>query len=321
VGSYLTNGATTWKFTPGRPVHPAMELAQILVQLWRRRIAVAAVIALAALVGVAMAYRISALPPKLTHRSVQSGTAQTHILVDSPRSSVADLRRSFDPLTARAQVLAQLMTTAPVVDRIAKIAGVPASAITATDDNSTLNVPTSQTEPTASVRSNDITAEGLRYRITFRAEPEQPTVTVFGQAPTAAQAIRITNAAAQGAAAWVKDTQDRQLVPDSRRTQLTQLGAATGGLVNAGASRIVAALAFVAILGVGCLLILLVGNTLPAVRRANAQPHAVEALPSVSERRVAANGNGNGNAATRKGTGAKAAQAQRAKTRAGRRAS
>jgi hypothetical protein len=75
----------------------------------------------------------------------------------------------------------------------------------------------------------------------------------------------------------------------------------------------------VAILGVGCLLILLVGNTLPAVRRANAQPHAVEAVPSVSERRVAANGNGNG--ATRKGTGAKAAQAQRAKTRAGRRAS
>jgi hypothetical protein len=296
-----------------------MELAQILVQLWRRRIAVAAVVALAALAALAMAYRISVLPPGLTHRSVQNGTAQTHILVDSPRSSVADLNRSFDPLTARAQVLSELMTTAPVIDRIAKIAGVPASSITATSDNSTLNVPTSETEPTANVRSGDITRESLHYRITFRAEPEQPTVTVFGQAPTAAQAVRITNAAAKGAAAWVKDTQDRQLVPDSRRTQLTQLGAATGGVVNAGASRIVAALAFVAILGVGCLLILLVGNTLPAVRRANAQPHAVEAVPSVSERRVAANGNGNG--ATRKGTGAKAAQAQRAKTRAGRRAS
>src|SRR4051794_7528890 len=292
-----------------------MELAQILVQLWRRRLAVAAVAILAAFVALALAYRISVFPPGLTHRSISNGTAETHILVDFPRSSVADLNRSFDPLVARAQVFSELMTTAPVVDRIAKIAGVPASAITATSDNSTLNVPTSEIEPTANVRANAITGEGLRYRITFRAEPEQPTVTIFGQAPTAAGAMKIADAAAKGAAEWVKETQDRQAVPDGRRTQLTQLGAATGGTVNSGASRILAALAFVAILGVGSLLVLLVGNTLPAVRRANAQPAGaeVETLPTVSERR--ANGNGRAN----KNTGAKAAHAGRPKTRAGRR--
>src|SRR6185312_11253939 len=153
---------------------------------------------------------------------------------------------------------------------------------------------------TANVRANQITGEGLHYRLTFRAEPEQPTVTVFGQAPTAEQAIKITNAAAKGAAAWVRDTQDRQLVPDSRRTQLTQLGAATGGTVNAGASRIVAALAFVVILGVGCLLVLLVGNTIPAVRRANGQPHVVEALPTAA----AASGRSSGNARSGRGSGA-----------------
>jgi hypothetical protein len=294
-----------------------MELAQILVQLWRRRLAVAAVAAFALVVAIALAYKISVFPPGVSHRSTSNGTAETHILVDSPRSSVADLNRSFDPLTARAQVLAQLMTTAPVIDRIAKIAGVPASAITASDDNSTLNVPTSEVEPTASIRSSDITRESLHYRITFRAEPEQPTVTVFGQGPNAAEAIKITNAAAKGAAEWVRDTQNRQLVPDSRRTQLTQLGAATGGTVNAGASRIVAALAFIVILAAGSLLVLLVGNTIPAVRRANGQPHVVEALPTAA----AASGRGSGNARTARGTGAKAGQAQRAKTRAGRRAS
>ena len=302
-----------------------MELAQILVQLWRRRIAVVAVVAIAFVVSLALAYKVSVLPPGLSHRSISNGSAETHILVDSPRSSVADLNRSFDPLVARAQVFAELMATAPVIDRIAKIAGVPASAITASDDNSTLNVPTSEIEPTASVRANQITGEGLHYRLTFRAEPEQPTVTVFGQAPSAEQAIKITNAAAKGAAAWVRDTQDRQLVPDSRRTQLTQLGAATGGTVNSGASRIVSALAFVAIIGVGCLLILLVGNTIPAVRRANRQPHLVEPLPVAAGTRANGNGNGNGTGAgaarPAKGTGAKAAQAQRAKTRAGRRAS
>jgi hypothetical protein len=297
-----------------------MELAQILVQLWRRRIAVAAVVAFAALVALALAYSISVFPPGLSHKSTSNGTAETHVLVDSPRSSVADLNKSFDPLTARAQVLAQLMTTAPVIDRIAKIAGVPAGAITATDDNSSLNVPTSEVEPTASVRSNDITREKLHYRITFRAEPEQPTITVFGQAPNAAEAIKITNAAAKGAAEWVRATQDSQLVPDSRRTQLTQLGAATGGTVNTGASRILSALAFVAIIGVGCLLILLVGTTIPAVRRANSHPRVVEALPGAAAgARGTGDGSGNGRAA--KGTGAKAAQAQRPKTRAGRRAS
>ena len=298
-----------------------MELAQILVQLWRRRLAVVAVVAVAALVSLALAYKISVLPPSLSHRSISNGAAETHILVDSPRSSVADLNRSFDPLVQRAQVFAQLMTTVPVVDRIAKIAGVPASAITASDDNSTLNVPTSEIEPTANVRANQITNEGLHYRITFRAEPEQPTVTVFGQAPTAEGAIKITNAAAQAAAQWVRDTQDRQLVPDSRRTQLTQLGAATGGTVNSGASRIVSALAFVAIIGVGCLLILLIGNTIPAVRRANRQPHLVEPLAVDAGVRANGNGNGNGAARTTKGTGAKAAQSQRPRTRAGRRAS
>ena len=287
-----------------------MELAQILVSLWRRRIAVAAVVVLAALVALAMAYRISVFPPKLSHRSVASGTAETHILVDSPRSSVADLNRSFDPLVARAQVLSELLTTAPVVDRIAQQMHVPASAITAVDDNSTLNVPTSQVEPTASVRSTAITQEGLQYRLTFRAEPEQPTVTIFASAPNAGDAIRLADVAAKASADWVKTTQDQQVVPDSRRTQLTQLGAATGGTVNSGASRILAALAFVAIIGIGSLLVLLIGNTLPAIRKANAQPAAVEALPTVANRRP-----------TKAQAAAKASQARRTKPRTARQAS
>jgi hypothetical protein len=296
-----------------------MELAQILVQLWRRRIAVAAVLCVAALVALAMTYRISVFPPGLSHKSVQQGAAEAHVLVDAPRSGVADLNRDFGPLTARAQVMSSLMTTGPVIDRIARIAGVPASAITATSDNSTLNVPQSEVEPTADRRANDITREGLSYRLTFRAEPEQPTVTIFATAPTADAAVKVANAAAKGAAEWIQDTQNRQLVPDSRRTQLTQLGGATGGVVNSGASRVLAALVFVAIAGFGSLLVLLLGNTIPAVRRANAT--AGTAVVG------AVNGNGhrvNGNApavphSTKKGAGARASQGP--KTRAGRRAS
>ena len=75
-----------------------MELAQILVQLWRRRFAVVAVVAFAFVVSLALAYKVSVFPPGVSHRSISNGSAETHILVDSPRSSVADLNRSFDPL-------------------------------------------------------------------------------------------------------------------------------------------------------------------------------------------------------------------------------
>jgi hypothetical protein len=272
-----------------------VDLAEILLQLWRRRVAVGVVTGVAALLALAMAYRISVLPPGLSHRSVESGAAETKILIDYPRSSVADLNRDFGPLQARAQVLSQLMTTAPVVDRIANIAKVPASAIEATSDNATLNVPSSEIEPSADRRANDIAGEGRHYRVTFRAEPEQPTITVFAQGPTAADAMKLANAAASGAADWVRNTQLRQLVPDNRRTQLTQLGTATGGTVNSGASRILAVLVFVVVLGLGCLLVLLVGNTIPAVRQRRIVERTAQPMST-----GAANGNGAGNAATRK---------------------
>jgi len=299
-----------------------VDLADILLQLWRRRLAVGAVIAIAAIVALATAYRISVLPPSLSHRSVESGTAQTQILVDYPHSGVADLNRDFAPLQARAQVLSQLMTTAPVIDRIAKIAKVPVSSIVAQTDTSTLNVPSAEVEPSAARRQQDLAGENKVYRLTFRAEPDQPTITVFGSGPTAADAMKISNAAAQGAAAWVRDTQLRQLVPDSRRTQLTQLGAATGGTVNTGASRILAVLVFVAILAIGSMLVLLVGNTLPAVRerRRAAAQEGVAALPTTAAATPgrAANGNGNGTRKQRTArTAAAKAQAQAQERRRG----
>ncbi len=270
-----------------------MDLAEILVQLWRRRRAVVAVIVFAAFVALAMTYRFSVSPLGLNHRSVESGTAETQILVDFPRSSVADLNRDFGPLTARAQVLSQLMTTSPVVSRIEKIAGLPRGTVQAGSE-STLNVPTSETEPTAERRASDITREGRVYRLTFRAEPEQPTITIFAQAPDADAARKLANAAAQGGAAWVRDTQQRQFVPDSRRTQLTQLGAASSGIVNSGASRIIAALVFIAIVGVGCLLILLIGRTIPAVRAASGSTTQVDQLRTVRANGARANANGSG---------------------------
>ena len=48
---------------------------------------------------------------------------------------------------------------------------------------------------------------------------------------------------------------------------------------------------FIAIIGVGCLLILLIGNTIPAVRAATRSPTQVDPLPVAGQRR-ARNANG-----------------------------
>jgi hypothetical protein len=220
------------------------------------------------------------------------------------------------------------MTTSPVVSRIEQIAGLPRGTVTAGSE-STLNLPTSETEPTAERRANDITREGQVYRVTFRAEPEQPTITIFTQAPDADSARKLANAAAQGGAAWVRDTQQRQLVPDSRRTQLTQLGEATAGVVNSGASRIIAALVFIAIVGVGCLLILLVGRTIPAVRAASgAKAAQVDQLRTVRANGARANAGGSVSAkraktaaAASSGGGSRNAPGQKSGRSSGRRAS
>ena len=167
--------------------------------------------------------------------------------------------------------------------------GVPASAITASDDNSTLNVPTpraSRRRASARTRSR---ARGCATGSRFRAEPEQPTVTVFGQAPTAEQAIKITNAAAKGAAEWVREPGPpaRPGQPphaaDPARRGTGGTGTAARAAASSRRSRSSRSSAS-AVSGWW--------REHRGVRRANRQPHLVKPLPGNTGAR--ANGNGNG---------------------------
>jgi hypothetical protein len=275
-----------------------VDFAEIVNQLWRRRTWVLAVLAVSAVVAVVTVYKVSLSPPGLHTKTIERGAAETQLLVDAPRSGIGDLTRDLDPLSARALVLSQLMHSDPVVSRIAKIMGVPRGAIEAQTDNSALNVPQSQLEPGQGKRANQIAGETRLLRLTFQGVPDQPTVNVFAQSDTAAEAEKLANAAVTATRQWIADTENQQLVPDQRRTVITQLGSADSGTVNQGASRMFAALLFLAVLIAGCVVVLLVNRLLSARGAAQSDAVEIDARRARSATRAAA-GQRNGHSAAK----------------------
>src|SRR3954471_6590214 len=112
-----------------------MALGSRLWTLWRfqRFVLVSALVAL--LMAIWSIYSISLMPPKLTPRSLQMATATTHVVVDTPTSSVLDLRQNsydFDAMTQRAIVLGNVIANGSVRESIARQAGISTAQLQVT---------------------------------------------------------------------------------------------------------------------------------------------------------------------------------------------
>ena len=279
-----------------------MDLATALRELWSLKIWVVGIAALALLVSVSTAYRVHFLPPSLEKKSLEYGAAQTQILIDSPSSTLADLGRDFAPLAERAQVFSQFMASPPVKDEIAEAVGLPAGAVTAQASVATQNLPRSATEPGQGERANELLAEGVGYKLSFEAQESLPIVTVYAQAPEAEQAIKLADGAAVGLRSYLAKVEARQRVPELRQVRIVALGAAKGGVVNSGANRMVAMVAFLGVLAFGCVALLVVSSAASGMRgRASGAPGVdLEAMgdlgvaPLRPYGQTIGNGNGNG---------------------------
>jgi hypothetical protein len=232
-----------------------MEFARTLRTLWLRRRLVAVGALIAAVAAMLSVYQVGLIPPSLTSRTNVFATASTQILVDTPSSAFADLAYNIDPLDARASVFARFLASPAAVAQIARKAKLPADAIEAQGPYDT-NLPVFQQEPTAEKRSTQIIGEGAIYRLRFDNNPELPIVSVFAQAPSQGEAIRLAAAAPAALRAYIEGLQARQHTPVGSRVEIRQLGHATGGVVNKGADVQIAALVFVAVLGGWCMLLI-----------------------------------------------------------------
>jgi hypothetical protein len=235
-----------------------MHFGAHLHELWRLRLGLVLSLALAALVALSVTYRISVLPPGLTPRAVEIGTASTHVMIDTPRSTILDLRQPTDDLeslTNRAVLLGNVMASLPVRQYIARRAGVAPERIQATSPL-TAAFPRPVADAGSQKHASDLLRSTDQYRLNVQANPTVPILDVYTQAPTAAAAEGLANAAVVGLRDYLADVARAQGTPTGQEVQLSQLGRAQGGVINAGVRLQLLLLVFVLVLSLSCAAVL-----------------------------------------------------------------
>ena len=105
-----------------------MRLGMYLRELSRSRVGLGIALAVALLAASRVLFAISIFPPGIESRSTDVATASTHVLIDTPRSTLTDLRQDFYEirvLSQRAVILGNVMASPPVRDFIGRRVGVP----------------------------------------------------------------------------------------------------------------------------------------------------------------------------------------------------
>jgi hypothetical protein len=241
----------------------------VLRTLWRLRLAVAFVGLLALLAGAAVAYRVSFLPPKLDSRRYNAGTATVRILVDTPSSQVIDVApKGSDTVAARALLLANLMVDGLVENEIAHRAGLTPQQL------KTIGPPGADPGATTPVEPREGDNVLKTQVLTDSAGTLLPIIQVDAQEVTAEGASRLANAAVGGLRDYLGSQAAVEQIPEARRLRVDGLGAAQGGVLVRGPSRLAALLITILIFGVGCTLILVID----ALARAWRIDEAEEAL-------------------------------------------
>ena len=225
-----------------------------LRELWRLKwgVTVAAVVAL---VGALWSINeISLMPPKLKPRTLETATASTRVVVDTPRSMVLDLRQGtydFTALRNRAILIGNVMASAPVREHVAKSAGIPVGALQVTAPR-TPEEPRPRAETGQQKKATDILKSNDEYRLEIYTNPTVPILDIHAQGPTAEAAAKLANSTVAGTRDYLEQLAVTENTGLKRRVQLRQLGSAHGTVLNAGVGKEVAIVSFVLFFGVSC---------------------------------------------------------------------
>jgi hypothetical protein len=246
-----------------------VESVKILRLLWRHRLFVAVGVALALVIGIVIAYKVTlGLPPSFESRQYTVGVASAEVLVDSPSSQVADLgggrvRTDVVALTARARLLANLMAASPLKDEIARSARVdPRTFVASAPSSDPTEKPTTIQVPPTGPEANVLT---VYFNETL------PIITADAQAPDETTAARIASAAVAELGTYLKSVAALDKVPDARKLVVDPLGEARFGTVQRGARKLYAILAFVLVLMLWCGAIVLTARLARGWRQAAAE--------------------------------------------------
>ncbi len=260
-----------------------------------------AVCLLAGLAGIVLStHTISLLPPGIESRHLEIAGASTLVVVDRPRPLISDRLATdgdYQTLQKRSVLLANVLTSAPAMRRIAERAGIDARQI-ATVTRITANVQSVLTEPDSEQRANDIRDSRLPYRLEVQPDATLPSFNIYTQAPTPDEAARLADAAVPGLRAYESELAAASGGADPEGSfHLEQIGPARAAVISGKSPKMIAALAFMfcvgltaALLAIGRQLrrdgILRRGGLAPRFEPPVTDPPRAERDPAESRRRV-----------------------------------
>ncbi len=235
-----------------------MRIGAYLRELWGMKIGLVVAVTVGLLAATRVFYQISIIPPKLERDSMDIASASTRVLVDTPRSALVDLRQTtydLTSLTNRGVLVGNVMASPPVREFIARRAGVPARRITVTPPQTPDQPrPLAGSDSKASIA--DLVAPPDQLRLAIEASPTSPILDIRAEASHPRVARRLAEAAVTGTEDYLEAVASAEKTPASSRVGLIQLGRATTGVINEGAQRGVAVLAFFVAFGLTCAAVL-----------------------------------------------------------------
>jgi hypothetical protein len=259
-----------------------MTAVSVLRELWSRRLLVAVGLALALIVATLMAFSVRlGVPPDFESRQYNVGIASAAVLIDSPSSQVADLggggetgpQADVSTLSARARLLANLMSTSPLKDRIATRAGIHPNTLIARAPVGEGITP----EPTPLSTGATISEDDPRANIlTITVNETLPILAADSQAASAAQAARISSAAVAELPLYLRSVASTDRVPNAQQLVVKPLGTARYTTVQRGPRRLFAAAAAIVLFGLWCVGILFVTGFARAWRQASDSESGVD---------------------------------------------
>jgi hypothetical protein len=251
-----------------------MQLGVHLRELWSQKMGLAIAVVLAFLALARVLFGISVFPPGIQQKSLGLASASTEVVVDTPRSSVVDLREdtySYIGLTNRALLLGNVMASIPVRAFIARRAEVPPAEIRVTPPVSA-EQPNVVTDAANQPRTSDILKSPEEYRLSIQSNPSVPVLNIYAEAPDGESASRLANAAVDGLRDYLGSLSREHATPRKEQVRLVQLGRASGGVIDRGVKIQLAVLVFLVVLAVCCAAVLFLSR----VRRGWAEADALE---------------------------------------------
>lgn len=255
-----------------------METGIRLRRFWRMRAGVLACLALALFVALISVEKVSFSPTiHFTPRSLEMASASTHVVVDTPKSSLLDNRQDtsgLEGLTKRAVVLGNVMANGAVRAEIARAAGIPAEVLQ-------VNAPLTSAQPRPLAQSgnekhtSDILKSNDEYRLSILANPTVPVLDLYAQTPDRKSAEAIANAAVDSLKAYLVRLASEEGTPTTQQIRLVQLGRAEGAVINGGVRWQVAIVAFLLSFAVAIGTLVFAGRVRDGWRReTDAERHA-----------------------------------------------